>query len=149
VATLQRNLEEWADENLLWHFNRWQHLQRASAPEPGEAAGAWRALVQRVRPLRRLLAWLAAGGTWERPETAILRSLSDRLDDLVQFLGSRSYFYSERISMADLGVYAMLHTMHGDLIPGTSRLLAQRPALLEFMRRVERKTEDDAELPPV
>ena len=36
---------------------------------------------------RRLGAWLRAGGTWERPETALLRQVADRMDDLVNFLG--------------------------------------------------------------
>ena len=86
------------------------------------------------------MAWFRSGGTWERPETALLRGLGDRLDDLVNFLGARPFFHSERVSMADLAVYGMLFTLGRDAIPGTAGLLAQRPALLEFMRRLERDT---------
>ena len=87
-----------------------------------------------------ITAWLRAGGTWERPETAILRGLSDRLGDLVNFLGARPFFYSDRVSIADLAVYGMLLTMRRDSIPGSQQLLASRPSLVEFMRRVERET---------
>ena len=42
--------------------------------------------------------------------------------------------------MADLAVYGMLFTIQRDVIPGAAGLLAQRPTLLEFMRRLERDT---------
>jgi len=37
-------------------------------------------------------------------------------------------------------VYAMLFTMRRDSIPGSSRLLAERPTLVAFMARVEEAT---------
>ena len=43
-------------------------------------------------------------------------------------------------SMADLGVYGMLFTLRADSIPGSAALLAQRPVLVEYMRRLERET---------
>src|SRR5262249_40811528 len=95
---------------------------------------------QRSSPLRRLLAWLKAGGTWERPLTGLQRELGLRLDDLVNFLGARPFFYSDRLSMADLGVYAMLFTMRRDSIPGSAKLLAERPSLVAFLGRVEDAT---------
>jgi glutathione S-transferase len=42
--------------------------------------------------------------------------------------------------MADLAVYSMLRTLRRDQIPGSARLLSDRPALLEFMHRVEEET---------
>ena len=83
---------------------------------------------------------MKAGGTWERPETAILRGIDDRLGDLVNLLGSRRFFYADRVSMADLAVYGMLNTVRSDSIPGSTRLLATRPTLHEFMRNVEEET---------
>src|SRR4029453_16569458 len=91
-------------------------------------------------PLRRFGAWLRAGGTWERPITGLQRELGLRMDDLVNFLGARPFFYSDRLSIADLGVYAMLFTMRRDAIPGSARLLAERPTLLAFLDRVEQAT---------
>ncbi len=86
-------------------------------------------------------AWLRAGGTWERPETTLLRGVEDRLGDLVNFLGSRRFFFSDQISMADLAVYGMLFTLRSDSIPGAADLLASRTSLLVFMRRVEAETD--------
>jgi glutathione S-transferase len=132
IAGLQRQLEEWADESFLWYFLAFSRLR----PD----ATASRPRSRLPRSLRRLLAWLRSGGTWERPNTALVRGLGDRLDDLVNFLGGRTFFYADRPSIADLGVYGMLYTMRLDTIPGSARMLEQRPALLEFMRRLERKT---------
>jgi len=132
AAEQQRNLENWADESFLYYFLQWQRL---GVERPGETQGGGRS------PLaRRVAAWLRAGGTWERPETAILRGIDDRLGDLVNFLGTRSFFYSDMLSMADLAVYGMLYTMGLGAIPGAASLINSRPTLLELMRRVEEQT---------
>ena len=131
VAAQQRNLEDWADESFLWYFQKWLRMSQDGEAAPGEVrSGAG----------RRLLAWLRAGGTWERPHTALLRGIDDRLGDLVNLLGARRFFYSDRVSMADLAVYGMLFTIESNAIPGTTRLLATRPSLLELMRRIEAET---------
>ena len=143
VANLQRQLEDWADESFLWHWMRYRRmLGGGEAPRPlaGEGAVAPNAPPEKSGPFRRLGAWLKAGGTWERPITGLLRDLGARMDDLVNFLGSRPFFYSDRLSVADLGVYAMMFTMRRDSIPGSSRLLAERPTLVAFMARVEEAT---------
>ena len=141
VAAQQRQLEEWADESFLWHYMRYRRLlademevpTTASKPAPAaqpETGGA----------LQRVMAWLRAGGTWERPLTGILRDLGLRMDDLVNFLGTRPYFYSQTLSVADLAVYSMLVTMRADSIPGASRLLTERESLTAFMDRLEEAT---------
>lgn len=141
VASQQRQLVEWADQSFLWHYMRY----RRSAPDA--VALPTTATRRQARPpdedaglLRRLLAWLRTGGTWERPHTSLLRDLGLRLDDLVRFLGSRPYFYAQELSMADLGVYGMLYVMRNDSIPGSAALLAERLPLVEFMQRVEAAT---------
>ncbi len=141
ISGQQVRLEDWADENLLFYFNRWMRKRDANEKRDGEdrerkrLAAMW----------RRVLAWLRAGGTWERPETAVLRGIADRLDDLIGFLGTRSFFYSNQVSMADLGVYAMLYSLSLETIPGSKALLINRTPLLDFMRRVESATGDGPE----
>ncbi|MBW2269757.1 MAG: glutathione S-transferase family protein [Deltaproteobacteria bacterium] len=132
VAEQQLSLEDWADESFLYYFQRWMQLV-AEQPEPKKRRGP--------RALRALGAWLAAGGTWERPQAALLRGIDDRLADLVNFLGSRRFFYADQVSIADLGVYAMLLTLRSQFIEGTGPLLARQPSLLAFMERVEKATE--------
>ena len=145
VAEAQRQLEDWADESFLWYFLAF--IRRpgrgpASAGANGEEK-ARSGLPAQLRFMRPVIAWFRSGGTWERPETALLRGLGDRLDDLVNFLGARPFFHSQRVSMADLAVYGMLFTIRRDVIPGAAGLLAQRPTLLEFMRRLELDTRQE------
>jgi glutathione S-transferase len=132
VAAQQRSLEDWIDETCLWHFQRWLRLEERNPPREAPQG--------RSSPLRRLGAWLRAGGTWERPETGLLREIDQRLGDLVNLLGTRRFFYADRISMADLAAYGMLHTLRADAIPGSARLLAGRPLLVELMRSIEEQT---------
>jgi len=129
VAAQQRNLEDWADESFLWYWQEWFRLDAAS---PGPPPSPW-------ARLRRRLGAGPAEAT-KRAQAGLVRGLEDRLNDLVNFLGSRQYFYSDRVSMADLTVHAMLVTLRGDGIRGSARLLVERPALVEFMRRVEAET---------
>ena len=138
IADQQRQLEEWADESFLWYFLAFFRGPGRDLPVGGEEEDPKRLL---PRFLRRSLAWLRSGGTWERPETALVRGVGDRLDDLVNFLGGRPYFYAEMISMADLAVYGMLASMRrSDGIPGSPEMVASRPTLVEFMRRLENET---------
>jgi len=147
VAEQQRRLEDWADESFLWYFMKWLNF-RGEAAMTTAAVERMRAAREEARRnharpfhwLRRLRAWLSAGGTWERPETSLLRGLSDRLTDLANFLGARAFFYADQVSIADLAVYSMLLTMRRDAIPGSQQLLANQPTLIELMHRVERET---------
>ena len=138
IAEMQRQLEDWADESFLWYFVAFSRSSENANASVGASEGRRKTRLPRF--LRWALAWLRSGGTWERPETALMRGLGDRLDDLVKFLGGRSFFYADRISVADLGVYGMLYTMRLDSIAGSAKMLDERPALVEFMRRVERQT---------
>jgi len=142
VSGQQVQLEDWADENLLFYFNKWIRKRDASQALGDENASGRR----RSASLRRFYAWLRAGGTWERPETAVLRGIGDRLDDLIGFLGTRPFFYSNQVSMADLSVYAMLYSLALDTIPGTKALVTNRAPLLGFMQRVESATGDGSEV---
>ena len=140
VSAQQRQLEDWADESFLFYYLKYLRMSEGGSttpvaddsgrPEPREPAG----------PLRRFGAWLRAGGTWERPQTGLLREVGQRMDDLVNFLGARPFFYAHQLSMADLSVYSMLYTMRADAIPGSAMQLVQRPALVSFMLRVEELT---------
>jgi len=136
IRSQQQQLEDWADENLLWYFNKWIRI-RDAASDADERQGGLR---PPAKSLRRIAAWLQAGGTWERPETGVVRGIADRLDDLLGFLGTRPFFYSDRVSMADLGVYAMLYSLFLGSIPGSQKIVLSRPPLVEFMRRVETAT---------
>jgi glutathione S-transferase len=145
VAQQQRQLEDWADHSFSWHYMRYRRMigdgfelpvaRRDTLPSEREGEEPSQPSFR-----HRLLAWIRAGGTWERPITGLQRQLGARLDDLCNFLGSRPFFYADSLSMADLAVYGMLWTMRYEAIPGSSRLLAERPVLIAFMTRVESQT---------
>jgi len=138
IAMQQRQLEDWADESFLFYFLKWQRNRQER--ERAEAAAGPPTGFARIAMLRRLVAWLRAGGTWERPETAISRGIGDRLDDLMNLLGTRPFFYAERPSMADLAVYGMLRFIERGAMPGATQLLLSRPGLVAYMRRIEAET---------
>ncbi|HEY5656171.1 MAG TPA: glutathione S-transferase family protein [Myxococcota bacterium] len=146
VAQQQRQLEDWADVSFLWYYMKYLHLTSRDVPLPvaldGELVDAAEERSARRPPSvwRWIRAWIRAGGTWERPLTGLLRELGDRVDDLVNFLGGRAFFYADQLSMADLAVYSMLNVMRGDVVPGSATVLAQRPTLVALMARVEAVT---------
>jgi len=129
IAAQQRSLEDWADESFLWYWSEWFRLEGERTNPPPDA---W-------ARLRRRLA-LRPAEARRRAQAELVQGLADRIADLVNFLGSRPFFHADQISLADLTVHAMLRTLRGDAIPGSARLLAERPTLLAFMRRVEAAT---------
>ena len=136
IAEMQQQLENWADESFLWYYLQYFRIRDAKVGD-GSNHGAGRL----PGFVRWTLAWFRSGGTWERPETALMRGLGDRMDDLVQFLGTRPFFYADRVSMADLAVYSMLHSMRRGGIPGAHDMIAKRPSLVRFIDRVEEATD--------
>jgi glutathione S-transferase len=132
VAAQQRHLENWADESFLWYYQEWVRAAGGTAGAPPAA--------DPPAPRRGLRGWLRARRSPAPPTADLLRGLDDRLGDLVNFLGARPFFHAERVSMADLTVYSMLRSLQMDQISGAAGLLAGRPGLVAFMRRVEAAT---------
>ncbi|HEU4428681.1 MAG TPA: glutathione S-transferase family protein [Myxococcota bacterium] len=130
TATQQRHLEDWADESFLWYYQQWLRIAGPTAPAPAAKA----------QPLRHLGRWRRTPKADAPAASALLQELGARMNDLVNLLGARPFFHSDRISMADLTVYGMLSAFAGDAIVGAAALLESRPALLGFMRRVEEQT---------
>ncbi|MEN8181022.1 MAG: glutathione S-transferase family protein, partial [Myxococcota bacterium] len=96
-------------------------------------------------PRRGLLGFLRSGAHAPAasmpPEAERLREeVGGRLADLDRLLADRPFFYSNRISMADLAVFAMLKSLSRDGIPGTAARLFRHLRLVEFMKRVEQAT---------
>jgi glutathione S-transferase len=130
TAALQRHLEEWTDESFLWYYQQWLRIALPAATTP----------VVRARPLRHLGRWRRSPSSDVSPREVLLQELGARMSDLVNLLGDRPFFHASQISMADLAVYGMLFSLTGDAIAGAAALIAGRPALLGFMRRVEERT---------
>ena len=142
IAAAQRRLEVWSDSSFVWYWNRWRS---ARFPRPGDEQPVSSSLLAKLRT--------RIDHTFGRPTSTINRAqmrelqisqeMSHRLDDLVSFLGRRPFFHADRPSAADLSVYGMLRVMREGPIPGTDRAIAERPALVAYMERMDKVTGPD------
>jgi glutathione S-transferase len=105
-------------------------VERADASGPRRGAGWLR---------RRQEGRAVASGPGPVPE-AVVAELGKRLDDMVSFLRDRPFFFADQPSMADLAVYAGLHSIRLGGMTGGPELLDARPLLLAFMKRLEERT---------
>lgn len=135
VAREQRRLEQWIDQTLAYYILRWVRARlgpEVPLPVPGGGfpvgAMAQLGLIDAEGKIHSEVFDPRAGGPG--PEFA------RRLDDLEQMLGSRRYFYADRISRADLSVCSSLSVMYRDSYPGARALLAARKALFDYVERV-------------
>jgi glutathione S-transferase len=130
TAAAQRQLERWTSETFVFYWERYLR-QRVLEVEGGaeeRTAGA----LARFGILRR--GPVAAGARFaaEYPQ---------RVADLANFLGSRPFFYADRIGRADLAAYSFLRPATlGASIPDTAEALEAQPNLVDWMKRVEAET---------
>lgn len=145
AAASQRQLEDWADEALYWYTMAFRWSEANASATARQILGGVPAL---VRPLlvpfvkRQLGGMAKAQGMGRLPVKVLEREYGERLDDLLRMLGRRPFFYGERPSVADLAVYGQLSMACHEVSPETRRAVAARPALTDYMKRVEQTTGD-------
>lgn len=128
----QRRLAEWSDTSFLWYWDRWR---QARFPRPGDEQPPAAGLLAK---LRDHLGQRSSPSRVELRELEVIDELAHRLDDLVGFLGNRPFFHAEEPSAADLSVCGMLSIVRDGPMEAGAEALRQRPALLEYMERVEK-----------
>lgn len=136
AASSQRRLEAWAEATFLFY---WSNYLRALVEAEGEPHAPPRG---RMRRRRR------SGHAPSAGDGRLGTEFRQRLDDLVNFLGGRPFFYAERISRADLAVYSFLARLPDATSVDVRGELAERPALQAFLARVEAVTPGLAEAAP-
>lgn len=131
LASSQRTLESWAEETFTFYwFNHLRSLVRADeatdgdSPDPPPTGPRSRLSRRKKAPTLNL-------------EEGLGKEFGQRLDDLVNFLGRRPFFYSDRVSRADLAVYSFLHNMPSVAGPVVVAAVESRQALIDLMARVE------------
>lgn len=138
VAEAQRRLEDWCDETFFHYWTRWnsvrESLESNLPPQPSPLALSIR------RMMLRSIGLTPAEDRALQADPALVAEIGRRFDDLLNLLGTRPFFYSDHLSMADLAVWAMLMTVGRGGIPGAEVALEERPTLLEFRERVEKAT---------
>jgi glutathione S-transferase len=153
TRTNQQRMVTWADESYVWYWMRWQQVRPEGPPEgppvSGAVFGGSPGAIRPADPQRpagtSLRNWVSTRlqkrTTAEESEQArLVYEIGHRVDDMARLLADRPYFYSERISMADLSVYAMLQSLVKDSIPGGRHHVERHPQLLEHAKRVEQET---------
>ena len=144
-AAAQRQLEDWADEALYWYVMAFrfsaQNTPRAIAQLLGSLP-----IPAFLRPLvgplirRQIGGMVRAQGMGRLPPEVLAKEFSARLDDLERMLGTRPFFYDDRLSVADLAVYAQLHFADSVVAPEAQGLLRGHQALIDHLKRVEQVT---------
>jgi glutathione S-transferase len=131
VASSQRRLESWAEETFVFYWmNHLRTLVRADEAAGGEISSPPRAAPRSRLSLRKKAASLSL-------DEGLGKEFGQRLDDLVNFLGRRPFFYSDRVSRADLAVYSLLHNLPAAAGPEVAAAVESREALVGLMARVE------------
>jgi glutathione S-transferase len=131
VASSQRRLESWAEETFIFYWmSHLRALVRADEAAGGENSSPPRAGSRSRLSLRKKAPSLNL-------DEGLGREFGQRLDDLVNFLGRRRFFYSDRVSRADLAVYSLLHNLPGTAGPEVAAAVESREALVGLMARVE------------
>ena len=141
VAAQQRMLEDWSDESFYWYN---QALRWCPVNEARTIAQNSRFVPAVMRPfakpvLRRLVGGQPkAQGLGRLPYDVLIAEMGERLDDLVQLLGSDPFFYSDRPSAADFAIYGVFSTgVKEDVTPDFAGLVSERPALADWYKRIE------------
>jgi len=148
VAARQRRLEDWADESFFWYWGQWRRMREEQAAYAARSAAYRFSWLQPRTWFESLREPVGAPAPDPGRERFLLSELDRRMDDLVGWLATRSFFYSEEPSMADLAVYAMLLRIRGGTFGGAQDLLADRPSLVAFMGRIEEATGGSPTSPP-
>jgi glutathione S-transferase len=81
-----------------------------------------------------------AQGLARLPLQVLTDELGHRLDELLEFLGSRPFFFSDRVSAADLALFGQFSMQRSGPTPQAETLINARPALLAYIERVDAAT---------
>jgi glutathione S-transferase len=135
-------LEDWADESLYFYEMRLRftlpHNARRFIPELVKYE---RTLVQKIAPLAMpivLRRTVASQGIGKKPLEIVLRDVERHLDAVQGLLGGDEWLIGNRLTIADIAVFAQLFCIGASDEGG--RLVAARPAVGAWMARVEGTT---------
>ena len=118
IASSQRRLEEWAEATFIFY---WVNYLR-SLVEQGD-----------LPPHQR-----ADDAATKRQRDQLGEEFPQRLDDLVNFLGSRPYFYADQPSRADLAVFSFLWNMAEAVTEEVAEEVESRPTLRDYVARMSK-----------
>ena len=140
AAAKQRFVEDWSDESLYWYCMAFRWAPENQAASAAQIASTLPAF---LRPLLRLLLPRQIGGLARAqglarlPMDMLIDQLAARLDEFSVLLGDSPFLFSDRLSGADLAVFGQARAMQSGPTPQCDELIAARPALVDYLRRVD------------
>lgn len=137
----QESLAEWSDSSFAFYWNRWllvieEHERAQRDRTPGLFSRIHQHVDQRLGIEHQENLENVPG------VASLLGELEQRMDDLVGFLGSREYFFSDSLSIADLAVFGMMLVMRNGPMPRTADMLQARPTLVGHIDRLTKLSRD-------
>jgi glutathione S-transferase len=128
TAAQQRRLEDWAGETFFFYWERYLRRRTEEEATSAEDAGGG------------LLARLGIFGRGERRlEDRYEAEFAQRIEDTAKFLGTRAWFYADRIGRADLAVFGFLRHIRIGVVPG-DELIERHANLVDWYERTEAAT---------
>ncbi len=140
AAASQRTLESWVGETFFFYWVSYLRDRVGTEDAIASSAAPRQGPLARLGILRRVMDRGPASVSGPSSAERLGEEFARRIEDVAGFLGGRPYFYSERISRADLAVYSFLRTLFRNDIPGGPELIASQPTLVTLMQRVEQET---------
>jgi glutathione S-transferase len=143
IAARQRFLEDWSDESLYWYGMALRWTDANAAQTSAQVLAMLPAFIRPIAGLilpRRLRSMTWAQGLARLPLQVLTDELGHRLDELLEFLGSRPFFFSDRVSAADLALFGQFSMQRSGPTPQAEALINARPALLAYIDRVDTAT---------
>ncbi|MBY0279474.1 glutathione S-transferase family protein [Candidatus Binatia bacterium] len=135
-------LEDWADESLYFYEMRLRFTlpnnARRFIPELVKYEGS---LVRTIAPYAMpfvLKSQVSSQGVGKRPLDVVLRDVERHVDALAGILGDGAWLVGDRLTIADVSVFAQLFCIRASDEGG--RIVAARPAVAAWMERVDRAT---------
>lgn len=132
-AALVHILEDWADESLYFYEMTmrlaWkQNAKQWLGPLTASDRGMFKSLAQRLAP-RAVRAQSRAQGVGRKSPEQILKEVERHIRALGGLLGARDWLIGDRMSLADIAVYAQIACIGGtpegqDLIQAEARVAA-------------------------
>ena len=74
------------------------------------------------------------------PLETILGELANRLDEVLELLADRPFLFADRASAADLAIFGQATMLRSGPTPQAEELIAARPALVNYLARVDAAT---------
>lgn len=143
--------EDWADEALYWYavYRRWvvdsnfkPFAQRTFGTLPPPLRWFLPKIIR-----KQVLKQLHGQGLGRVDEKRVLVQFEEHLDMLEGFLGKHPFLTGDKLSVADISVFAPLRAVSVESMPQTAALVWKRDLIIDWLGKVDRATTSQHTVP--